>query len=350
MNTKEVQMNKGGQLASPPQEEAGAGMTRRRVVLALSGVPAWCGVPKSVMAQTRQALGKIIVGFPAGGTMDTVARRLAEAWHDRGTYVVENRAGAGGRIATGQLKREKADGTILLCSHTSAFTIYPHVYTKLGYHPSADVKTVAALAETACAFAISSSVPADVHTLADYVRWAKKSASGSVYATPAAGTLPHFLGYRFAKSADISLTQVPYRGSMPAVTDLLGGQVPAFMGFIGDFLPYLSSGKIRLLATSSERRSPYLPGVPTFAEQGHATVIGIDSYAFFVPPETPDSIVSSLSEAVRLASRDGKLLAGFEQIGLRVNFIGPAEYSRLISAQRETWKPVVAASGFVSDE
>ncbi len=343
-------MNRTERTAFHASETLKVGMTRRRAALSLVGATVGCGVLGSSRAQTHQVLGKIVVGFPAGGTMDAVARRLAEAWQANGTYVVENRAGAGGRIATGQLKREKADGTVLLCSHTTAFTIYPHVYTKLGYHPDADVKPVASLAETACAFAVSSSVPADVHTLADYVRWAKKNGTGNVYATPAAGTVAHFLGYRFAKSADISLTQVPYRGSMPAVQDLLGGQVPAFMGFVGDFLPYLSSGRIRLLATSGEQRSPFLPAVPTFVEQGHANVIGTDSYAFFVPPQTPDAIVSSLSEAARLASRDGKLVKGFEQIGLRVNFIGPVEYRRRIDAQRAAWRPVVAASGFVSDE
>lgn len=332
------------------QGTSGGGITRRRVVLGLSGSAGLVGSPGIVRAQTGDVVGKIIVGFPAGGTMDSVARRVAEAWRASGTYLVENRAGAGGRVATAQLKRERADGSVLLCSHTSAFTIYPHVYTKLGYNPAIDLKPVASLADTVCAFAISSAVPSSVRNLAEYVRWAKGNTTGNLYATPAAGTVAHFLGYRFDKSARIGLTQVPYRGSTPAMQDLLGGQIPAFMGFVGDFLPYLTSGKLRLLAVTSKRRSRFLPGVPTFAEQGHATVIGTDSYAFFVPPQTPDPIVASLSETVRTASRAPSLLAGFEQIGLETNFIGPADYERLISAERDAWRPVVAASGFVSDE
>jgi tripartite-type tricarboxylate transporter receptor subunit TctC len=332
------------------QENTRHDWSRRSFVQGLSGLAALAALPGTVRAQPGTVAGKILVGFPAGGTMDTVARRLAEAWRSTGTYVVDNRVGAAGRLATAQLKREKADGSVLLCSHTTAFSIYPHVYPKLGYDPVLDLKPVAALASTTSAFAISSAVPASVRNLADYIRWTRDKTATNVYASPAAGTLSHFLGYRLDQAARIGLTHVPYKGSVPAMQDLLGGQVPAYIGFVGDFLPHLASGKLRLLAVTSERRSRFLPDVPTFAEQGYPTVTGSDNYGFFAPPQTPDAIVATLSEAVRSASRAPALIAAFEQSGLETTFIGPSDYHRLITAERETWRPVVAASGFVVNE
>ncbi|MET3918569.1 tripartite-type tricarboxylate transporter receptor subunit TctC [Variovorax sp. OAS795] len=302
-------------------------------------------------AQPEAGVGRIIVGYPPGGTLDQTARRLAQAWRSQGrNWLVDNRPGAAGRIATGQLKREKADGSAVLCTHTSAMTIYPHVYAKLPYDAVKDAQPVALLASATCVLAVSAAVPAQVKTLADYVKWIGGNEAGRTYASPAAGSLAQFLGYRLSQAAGIALTHVAYRGSAPAVQDLLGAQIPAYIGFVGDFLQYLAGGKLRLLAVSSEQRSRFLKDVPTFSEQGFGTVSGVESYGIYAPASIPQHTVAALAQATQAASRDQALVAGLEQIGLETTYLASAEYTQLIARERERWRPVVAASGFRADE
>lgn len=307
-------------------------------------------LPGRSPAQTGGRIGRIIVGYPPGGTLDQTARRLSEAWRTQHrAYVVDNRPGAAGRIANGMLKRERPDGGVVLCTHTSAMTIYPHVYANLGYDPVADLRPIASLASATCVLAISSAVSQDVRTLADYVRWLHVNEAARSYASPAAGSLAQFLGYRFSQATGIALTHVAYRGSAPAVQDLLGGQVPVYLGFVGDFLQYLDSGKLRLLAVTSTERSRFLKDVPTFAEQGFATVTGVESYGVFAPVGTPDATVAELAEATRMASSDRTLINGLEQIGLEAAYTGPAAYAASIAAEQKQWQPIVQASGFRAD-
>ena len=324
---------------------------RRFAEYVASLLPAASLLAAPARAQPDGAPGRIVVGYPPGGTLDQTARRLAEAWRTQNrAYLVDNRPGAASRIATAQMKRERSDGSVVLCTHTSAMTIYPHVYTRLAYDPLRDLRPVAALAAATGVLAISPAVPADVRTLADYVRWLKANEAGRHYASPAAGSLAQFLGFRFAQAAGVPLAHVAYRGSAPAMQDLLGGQVPAYLGFVGDFLQYLGSGKLRLLAVSSEKRSRFLKDVPSFAEQGFGTVVGVESYGLFAPAGTSDDVINSLAAAARTATADKALVGGLEQVGLEAAYDGPAEYRRTITTELEKWKPIVAASGFKADE
>lgn len=306
-------------------------------------LPAW--------AQASGPTGKLLVGYPAGGTLDTMARQLAEAWRKQGRlYIVDNRAGAAGRIANSQLKRERPDASTLLCTHTSALTIYPHVYAKLMYDAAADFVPVSPLVAATCAFAVSSAVPDSVKNLQDYVRWARRTPASATYASPAAGSMAHFLGYQFSEAGKLKLQHVGYRGSAPAMQDLLGGQIPAYIGFVADFLPYLKQGKLRLLGVTGETRSRFMPEVPTFVEQGFATIRGTETYGVFAPPGTPEVTVKTLQEAIVSAAKDPALLAAFEQIGLEPFTLPPQEYARRIQREREAWGPVVRASGFRSQD
>lgn len=304
-----------------------------------------------VVAQTAAQPGRVIVGYPAGGSLDNTARRLADAWRQQGQiYVVDNRAGAAGRVANAQLKREKSDGSVMLCTHSSALTIYPHVYPKLAYDPAKDFAPVTPVAAAVCALGVSSMVPASVRTLDDFVRWAKATPQGAMYASPAAGSVAHFLGFRFAQSAGITLQHVPYRGSAPALQDLLGGQIPSYFGFVGDFLPYMGGGKLRILGTAAEQRSRFMHDVPTFAEQGLAAVKGAETYGLFLPPQASEATVSALFEAAKSASKDATVKAGFDQLGMEQVAMSPREYAAWIGRERETWQPIVKASGFTSED
>jgi tripartite-type tricarboxylate transporter receptor subunit TctC len=307
--------------------------------------------PMAVLAQVSASNRKILVGYPAGGTLDQTARRLAEAWRKQGSAtIVDNRAGAAGRIANAMLKREIADGNALLCTHTSALTIYPHVYTKLMYDAGTDFVPITPVVSATCALAVSAAVPASVKTLADYVKWVQLSPNNAMYASPAAGSMAHFLGFKLSEAAQLKLQHVGYRGSAPAMNDLLGGQIPAYLGFVADFLPYLQSGKLRILAVSSVKRSRFLPGVPTFAEQGYGSISGVETYGIFAPPGTPEAVVNAVHSSVLAATKDAALVSGFEEAGLELYTLTPKAYETLIQQERDKWGPVVKASGFRSEE
>jgi tripartite-type tricarboxylate transporter receptor subunit TctC len=328
-----------------------ADTTRRAFGFGLSTAALGLAFGRPALAQGGNA-GRILVGYPPGGTLDVTARRLGDAWREQGrACVIDNRAGAAGRVANGQLKREKADGSVVLCTHTSALTIYPSVYSRLGYDPTADFRPVSPIASVTCAFAVSAAaVPASVATLDGYVKWIKSNPQAANYASPAAGSMAHFLGYRLSQAAGLDLTHVPYRGSAPAMQDLLGGQVPAYMGFVADFLQYLDSSKLRILAVTSEQRSRFMRGVPTFTEQGFAGVKGAESYGIFLPPQATDGVVAELNAATQRAAKHPALIAGFEKLGIEPLSTTSADYVRQIAGDMEYWRPIVAASGFRSEE
>lgn len=302
-------------------------------------------------SQVPGGVGKLLVGYPAGGTLDTTARQLAEAWRKQGRqYIVDNRAGAAGRIANSQLKRERPDGGTLLCTHASALTIYPHVYSRLMYDPAADFVPVSPLVAATCAFAVSSSVPSTVRDVQTYIEWVRRTPGSATYASPAAGSFAHFLGYQLSDAGSLKLQHIGYRGSAPAMQDLLGGQIPAYFGFVADFLPYLEQGKVRILGVSGEKRSPFLPEVPTFVEQGFARIRGVENYGIFAPPGTPGSAVEALYGSIVAASKDAGLRAAFEKVGLETLTLAPADYARQLQRERAFWAPVVRASGFRSED
>lgn len=303
------------------------------------------------LAQTGGTTGKLLVGYPAGGTLDTTARQLAEAWRKTGRlYIVDNRVGAAGRIANSQLKRERPDASTLLCTHASALTIYPHVYTRLMYDAATDFVPVSPLVAATCAFAVSSAVPASVKTLGDYAAWVRGSPGSATYASPAAGSVAHFLGFQLSESAGLKLQHIGYRGSAPAMQDLIGGQIPAYFGFVADFLPYMQQGRIRILGVAGESRSTFMPAVPTFAEQGFPNIRGGENYGVFAPPGTPAAIIKALHEAIVAASKDPALRASAAQVGLEPYTLAPQEYAMQIQREREAWGPVVRASGFRSED
>ena len=259
-------------------------------------------------------------------------------------------AGAAGRIANAQLKRERADGSVVLCTHTSAMTIYPHVYANLSYDPAKDVRPVASLASATCVLAISTALPAEIKTLADYVRWLKANDTGRTYASPAAGSLAQFLGYRFSQAAGVPLTHV-------ALSRLRAGDAgPARR--TGPGLPRI---RRRFPAVPRQRQGPSsgrdgraafeVPqGRSHFAEQGFGTVVGRGKLRRLRAGFDARSDGGGAGRGDPGGSRDKALVGGLEQIGLEAAYLGSAEYAQLITTERERWKPVVAASGFKADE
>ncbi|WP_428422749.1 tripartite tricarboxylate transporter substrate-binding protein [Methylibium sp.] len=309
--------------------------------VALASVPAWA----------QPSLSRVYVGFAAGGTLDVIARRLADRF--KGSYgetvIVESKVGAGGRIANEALKSATPNGGAMVLSPSSPIVIFPHVYSKLAYDPQKDLVAVTPVCSNAQVFVISSAVPEQVRTLAQFVDWAKANPGKGAYGTPAAGSIMHFQGLVFQQKAGIQLTHVAYRGMAAVVLDLIGGNLPSSMAVMGDVTQHIATGKLRALAVTSERRSRFLPEVPTFAEQGFGEVTGVDWYGLFVPATTPQAVIDSLHANTLAAVQHQAFAEPLEKAGFDPYTLPQAEFAKRIRAETLRWGPVVRASGFTAE-
>ena len=320
-------------------------LTRRHL---LQGAAAAAAFPIG-RAMARPSLGRIVVGFAAGGTLDVIARRIADQLNGNfaDSVIVEGRTGAGGRIAIDATKIAAADGTTLVLSPSSPIVIFPHVYKKLSYDPVADLIPITPVCSNAQTFVVGPAVPEQVKTLQDFIGWAK--ANKTFYATPAAGSIMHFQGWVFGQQAGIEMTHVPYRGMAAIVPDLLAGQGPAPRAGTGDIRQHVEAGKLRALAVTSAQRSRFMPGVPTFAELGFDKVTGVDWYGLFAPAKTPQPIIDQLQQAVTAAAKSKPVTDFLEQMGFDSYILDSAQLSARIREETARWAPVVKQSGFELD-
>lgn len=295
---------------------------------------------------------KIVVGFPPGGAADSVARLLAEQLQGQyaPTVIVDNRAGAGGRLGAQVVKAGPGDGSQILVTPASILTIYPHVYKKLGYDTTADFTPVGSVAKVTFALSVSSAVPASVKSVADYVAWAKANPKSANFGSAAAGATPHFVGTMLGRAADVPLNHVPFKGGAPLVADLLGGQIQAGVNVLPEVLQHAHSGKLRILAVSGSKRSRFLPAVPTFAESGFAGVEADEYFAVFAPAKTPSDVVLKLNAAIQTALKSPRMVEGLEKLSFDVGGESTTEFTRIVQQELLRWGPIVKASGFSSEE
>ncbi|MBH1963612.1 MAG: hypothetical protein I8H77_04720 [Comamonadaceae bacterium] len=322
-------------------------LSRRVLIQSMAGSAALSGIP--VWAQPSPS--RINVGFAAGGTLDVIARRLADQFKGRyaETVIVESKVGAGGRIANEAVKNAAPDGGTMVLSPSSPIVIFPHVYSKLSYDPQKDLKGVTPICSNAQVFVVGPSVPESVRTLSQFIDWAKANPSAGSYGTPAAGSIMHFQGLVFQKQAGIQLTHVAYRGMAAVVPDLISGNLPSSMAVMGDVTQYIANGRLRALAVTSEKRSRFLPAVPTFAELGFGEVTGVDWYGLFVPAKTPQSIVDKLHANAIAAVKEPVVAESLEKAGFDPYTLDQAEFAKRIQAETLRWGPVVKASGFTPE-
>jgi tripartite-type tricarboxylate transporter receptor subunit TctC len=296
---------------------------------------------------------KFLYGFPAGSSGDIACRRVAEriggSPYAKNAAVVENRPGAGGRIALDGLKASPADGSVLAMSPYSATSIYPHVYRKLSYDPVADFVPVSIAAVMHHGLAVGPMVPASVTDVKGFVAWAKANPDKANYGSPAAGSTPHFLGALLGLSQNVDLKHVPYRGSVPGITDVVGGQIAAMFTPAGDFLANHRAGKLRLLATSGRARLPFASDVATFGEQGFGELTTEEWFGFYAPARTPAAVVAAANAAIQTALRDKGLVDGLAVVGLLAQGSTPDEMARSQRAEFERWGPLVKRIGFTAD-
>ncbi|RRH86537.1 twin-arginine translocation pathway signal protein [Variovorax beijingensis] len=325
---------------------------RRQFVQALGGAAALGALhPLAALAQAVQQ-AKIYYGFPAGSAGDSVARRVAEKLGDtpysKINAVVENKPGAGGRIALDTLKGSPADGSVLCLAQASALSTYPHIYTKLSYG-LADFAPVSIGAVMTHGLAVGPVVPASVKTLKDYIAWAKANPGQASYGSPGAGSTPHFLGALLGLNTGTDLRHVPYRGSLPAINDVVGGQIASSMTPVGDYLPFAKAGKLRVLATSGAQRAAYLPDVPTFTEQGFPEIVADEWFGFFAPAKTPAAVIAAASTAIQAALKDKAVAEGLLSVGLIAHGSSPEDMKKSLQSEYERWGPLVKKIGFTAE-
>ena len=304
-------------------------------------------LPFAARSQGLPETARIFVGFAAGGTVDVTARRTGDKLRDAfaKSIVVENRTGAGGQIALTALKTATPDGLTFGLTPMSMLGIYPHTYRSC-YDPIADFS--AGVAGGALRFRLCGrpAGAASVHNLQEFVAWCKANPKEANYGSPAAGSVPHFVAELFGRAAGFDFRHVPYRGTQPAIADLMGGQVAAVSGPVGEFLQHLPTGKVRLLATSGAARNKFAPNVPTYAEQGFKDIVFDEWFGYFLPAKASPDSVNKLAAALRTALASQEVIDGLAQMGLEARSSTPAELAAMLKKDSERWAPLIKTIGF----
>ena len=275
--------------------------------------------------------------------------KFAGSAYAKNGAVVENKPGAGGRIALDSLKSAPADGSVLAMSPFSALSLYPHIYSKLAYDPFKDFIPVGTASMIHHGLAVGPMVPSSVKTVREYLEWAKANPKDASYGSPAAGSTPHFIGALLGMNNNVELKHVPYRGSVPGVTDVVGGQIASMVTPHGDFVPNHKAGKLRILATSGKTRSPFVPEVPTFAEQGFPELTVEEWFGFYAPARTPANIVNAANAAINAAIKDKSVIDSLTVVGL-IPYGGTAEdMARSQKLEFDRWGPLIKKIGFTAE-
>ena len=284
-----------------------------------------------------------IVGYPPGGTTDILARLVGHWLSERlgQQFVIENKPGAGNNIATEAPIRSPADGyTVLLVNPANA--INATLYQKLPFNFIRDTVPVGGIMRVPNVMEVNPSVPAS--TVAEFIAYAKANPGKINWASSGNGTSVHLSGELFKIVTGVDLTHVPYRGSAPALTDLISGTVQVMFDNMPSSLPHIQAGKLRALAVTTAQRSDALPGVPTVAE----TVQGYEASAFFgmsVPKGTPDEVTGILNREINAALADPGMKAKLAELGGIPIAGSPADFGRVVSEETEKWAKVIKSGG-----
>jgi tripartite-type tricarboxylate transporter receptor subunit TctC len=288
----------------------------------------------------------IVLGYPPGASSDTLMRLLADRLRPLlgQTVIPENKPGAGGIVGNETVKAAPPDGSTLLLTPVATMAAFPHSHgSSLRYDPFKDFEPVAHLANFQLCLLVNAEIPA--RNVAEYVALVKKDPTMGDYASAAAGSLPHYFGVLFAKSAGIEMTHIAYKGTAPALQALAGGEIKAAMFVLADALTLVRAGKARVLAVSGATRSALTPDVPTFKELGY-NIEGNGWYALFAPAKTPKEIIDRYAKAAIEAIRAPDMKQRLEQMGLEPTGLGPAELGAILRTDYDKWGPVIRASGF----
>jgi tripartite-type tricarboxylate transporter receptor subunit TctC len=307
----------------------------------------------SVRAQTANVV-RIINGFPSGGVVDAVSRRVGEGMTGTdyaSSVVVENRTGAGGRLACVAAKGAPADGNTLLLTPDTVLTLYPVIYSKLDYDPFKDLLPVSTVAATTDALAVGPLVPEQIRTVRDFLAWSKSNPQHASYGSPGTGSPLHLLGSLLSREGDTNLKHIPYRGAAPGVTELMGGQIAALLAPTGNFLAAYRAGKLRILGTSGLKRTPFTPDIPTFSEQKYAGDYPAEDqwFGFFAPRGTQATAIAKAHAAIQLALNNQRTVESLATLGMVASRSSPDGMRSSLAIQHEKWGALVKRLGFTAE-
>lgn len=323
--------------------------TRRRILASLGSaatLPLGSVVGAPAFAQGKTI--RIYVGYPPGGIVDVVAREVGEELRQTGlTVLIENRTGASGRLATEQMLQQPADGSNIVLMPGGNITIFSHVYANLRYR-LADLAPLASVCSFSFGFAAGPATPA--RNLKEFIDWAKANPAKASYGSPGAGTAMHFMGVMFARRAGIELTHVPYRGGAPALTDLIGGSLPALATTLANVIPGHKAGKLRVLAFSGEKQLAGLPGVPTFKELGFPELVLSETFGFYASAKTPEPQLAELERALTAAAAKPRVVAAMEKQEFDPLVLGRADFTARVRGDMDRWGPVIKSSGYRAED
>ena len=290
-------------------------------------------------------LTRILVGFPPGQATDLVARLLAERLGPAlgETVIVENRPGQGGSIALTSLAQSPADGHTLVLAPLASLVVNPHLYKSIGYNTRRDLAPVALVADLPMVLVVNPALP--VKTVAELIAYAKVNPEKLAHPSSGNGTLSHLGMEVFKQRAGISILHVPYRGSVPAMTDLMTGIVGVAMDTVAVTEPFIRADKMRLIASAYGKRVAAFPDIPTVAEQGFAEVDLSAWLGIVVSAATPKARVDRLGAAVNKIIQSPEIVAKFTGLGAIPRTEGPADFAAFLASEDARWSAVVKASG-----
>lgn len=314
-------------------------MKRRTALLAAAAALA------TGAATAQEGPLRIVVGYAPGGSTDRVARIVGDKLQAKlgVTVVVENKTGAGGRLAAQQVKATPPGQNVLMVGNPAVMVVAPLVFKDNGYDAERDFVPVSHVNDYEFGIAVATAVP--VRELTHLLAWLRANPEKANIGVPATGSLPHFFALMTGEKAGVKAQVVGYRGSGPLTTDLLGGQVPVAVDTFETLLPQHEGGKIRVLASSGAKRSPHAPGIPTFKEAG-IDLVATGWNAFFAPATMPRERVERYAAAIREVMTDPDTQRKFADARMTPVVATQAQTQAMLKAYRAQWAPVVQKSGY----
>jgi tripartite-type tricarboxylate transporter receptor subunit TctC len=287
----------------------------------------------------------LVVPFPPGGSTTIVARIVADKMSEAlgQPIVIDNRGGAGGTVGSRAVSKSAPDGYTILLGYTGTLAIGPTLYGNVGYDPRKDFEAIGRIGTAPNTLVVHPSLP--VHSVAELIAYAKANPGKLNYGSAGIGTVSHVCGEYFATAAGVTLTHIPYKGTGPAITDLLGGHIPIAFAPIPATHENTQAGKLRMLAVTSAVRSTLLPDVPTIAEAALPGFEAVLRYGLVAPPGTPRAIIEKLNTALNAALASGDVRARLAIDGAEPLPGTPADYAADIDREEAQWSKVVKASG-----
>lgn len=320
---------------------------RRRALAALGGL-ALAPLARAQAFTPGQPI-KVLIGVPAGGTQDVLTRAIAHEVRDSlGPLIIDNRSGAAGRIAAEAVKNAAPDGRTLLLGTASMMAMFPSAYRSLSYDPIKDFIPIVNAARFELALVVSKDVPAS--TLAEFITWARAQGDKLSFGSYGAGTPSHFLGEMLNRSAGLKMVHVPYRGSTPARQDVMGGQIPVYFDTVGGALQMQPGGRVKVLATSGDKRSPLMPDLPTFTEAGLKDVVATAWFAYYAPLKTPQPIVDKLRAEFTRAVNSREVRQQLLQNGMYPVGDGPEALLKTMREDTARWGGIMKAVNFQAND